>query len=156
MKKLYSGLIFGFIFSFGYLTVFSCTCVNSPLAKRFKKAEAVFIGKIADVKNEDPANIQNYREGLPVLSVAKSWKGVKKENVAVDFADFPKSTGTCPILYSFEKDKEYLVFAYGKDLKVEVECSDTRALEAKYDYTTKEISRLDSFWFRFRAKLNPF
>lgn len=90
MKKLFSILIFSFVFSFGNLNVFSCSCVLGDLSKRFKKAEAVFIGRIADVEDGDRANIQNYREGLPILEVIKSWKGVKKEYIAIDFADFPK------------------------------------------------------------------
>ncbi len=156
MRKVFQFLTINLIISLGYSIAFACTCVNGSLSKRFKKAEAVFIGKITDFEDKDRPNIQNYQEGLPVLRVVKSWKGVKKENIAIDFADFPKSSGTCPILYRFEDDKEYLVFAYGKELKVEVECSDTRLLKAEYDYTTKEISRLDNFWFRFWTKINPF
>ena len=145
MKRLNQVLFLIFILSFGYSTVYSCTCVHNSLSKRFKKAKVIFIGEITSIKDEKKRNIQNYKRGLPVLEVIKSWKGVKKDYIAIDFADFPKSSGTCPILYQFEKDKQYLVFAYENDLKVEVECSDTRALKAKYDYKSKEISRLNSF-----------
>jgi len=156
MKRLCSVLLLSFIFCFGYLQAFSCTCVLDDLSKRYRKADAVFIGRIYDYDDEDIPKIQNYKKGLLVLLVKKSWKGVKKEFIAIDFEDFPKSVGTCPILYNFEEGKDYLVFAYGKELKVEVECSDTRVLKGEYEYTTKEISRLDSFWFRFRSKLNLF
>lgn len=114
MKKLHSALIIGFIFGFGSLNAFSCTCVLDDLSKRFRKADAVFVGEIYEYEAEEVPKIQNYKEGLPVLLVNKSWKGIKKELVAIDFGDFPKSSGTCPIFYKFEEDKEYLVFAYGK------------------------------------------
>lgn len=116
----------------------------------------MFIGQIADIKSEPIANIQNYKEGLTVLDVKKSWKGVKKEFIAIDL-DFDDATtgGMCSLLYKFEQDQEYLVFAYEKEkeLKVTVECSDTRKLESKYDWTAKEISKLDSFWFRTKSRL---
>lgn len=156
MKKVFQIFIFLFICNFGVAEILGCTCVLDSLSKRYKKAEAVFIGKIDKDIPENDSKIQNAKEGLPVLEVVKSWKGVKKEYIAIDFADFPKSSGTCPILYTFEEDKEYLVFAYGKDLKVEVECSDTRHLKAEYDYTTREISKLNSFWFRFWADVKFF
>lgn len=153
MKRI---LVLSFIFCFGYMQVFPCTCVLDKLSKRFRKADAVFVGHIYDYDDEDIPKIQNYKKGLPVLLVKKSWKGIKNEFVAIYFEDFPNSVGTCPILYNFEEEKDYLVFAYGKELKVEVECSDTRALKAEYNNTTKEISRLDSFWFRFGSKLHLF
>ena len=157
MERIFQILLFFFLFCFSCSEAFSCTCIVSPLSKRFKKAEAVFIGKIAKDIPQNKAEIQNAKDGLPVLEVVKVWKGIKKEFVAIEFADFPKSSGTCPILYRFEEDKEYLVFAYGKGLKVEVECSDTRPLKAEYlDYTGREISKLNNFWFRFWTKVNPF
>lgn len=134
----------------------ACTCVHTPLSKRFKKADAIFIGKLADDEPEDTRLIQNYSDGLFVFEVVKSWKGIKKEYVSIGLGEFPKSAGNCQLLYHFDEDAEYLVFAYGKDLEVEVECSDTRPLRPSYDYTTREIAKLDSFWFRFFSRMRPF
>ena len=156
MKKVFKILILFFLSGFAVSEISACTCVITPLSKRFKKAEAVFIGKIAEDVPENDSEIQNAKNGLPVLEVIKSWKGIRKDYVAVDFAEFPNSSGTCPVLYYFEEDQEYLIFAYGKDLKVEVQCSDTRPLRARYNETTEEISKLNSLWFRSWAKLNPF
>lgn len=155
MRKAIRILLFIFLFSFGNIAVFPCSCVSDSLSKRFKKAKAVFIGEMADFEDKDIPNIQNYREGLSVLYVVRAWKGVKKEYIAVDFND-EFSSGNCSILYRFEEDKQYLVFAYGKELKVERVCSDTRAIRDEYDWTIKEISQLNSFWFRFWAKIKPF
>jgi hypothetical protein len=156
MKKAFRISLFFSLVFFSFTAALACSCVLNPLSKRFKKAEAVFIGKYAEEIPEDNNEIQNAKDGLPVLEVVKAWKGVKKEYIAIDFAEFPKSVGNCLPFYRFEEDKEYLVFAYGKDLKVETVCSDTRPLTAGYDYTTEEISRLNNFWFRFRARLNFF
>jgi hypothetical protein len=134
---------------------FACSCVNDLLSRRFKKAEAVFVGGVYDYEDEDIPKIQNYKEGLPVLLVKKSWKGIKKELVSVDF-NLPKKPGACPELYSFDEDADYIVFAYGKELKVEVQCSDTQKLKPEYDETIKEILKLDSFWFRTWTRLNLF
>ena len=155
MIRVFQIFIFFLLFSFGATEILSCTCVNSSLSKRFKESEAVFIGKIAENTPENDSEIQNMKEGLPVLEVIKSWKGVKKKYIAVDF-DFSNYSGSCSALLRFEEDKEYLVFAYSKDLKVEVECSDTRPLKAESNYTTREISKLNNFWFRFWARIKPF
>lgn len=155
MKFCFRVLLFVFLLNSSYLTGYACTCVNADLSKRFKKAEAVFVGEVYEFEDADIPKIQNYQEGLPVLLVSKSWKGVKKELIAVDF-NFKDFGGNCPALMKFEEDAEYLVFAYGKDLKVEVECSDTQKLQAKYDGTVREISKLNSFWFRFWSRYKPF
>lgn len=103
---------------------------------------------------ENPsASIQNYKDDFWVFQVKKSWKGIEKEYVAVDLDTSHASPGgTCPWLMP-EKKKDYLIFAYGTQLKVVVECSDSRQLTDKYDWTTEEISRLNSFWFRTKARL---
>src|SRR5688500_9426295 len=107
----------------------ACTCTESPLTKRFRKAEAIFVGRVPEDPSDPGTNIQNYKKNLPVLEVVKAFKGVRKEYVAVDFdLEGATSGGTCPWFYKFEKDEEYLVFAYGKELKVIVECSDTQKL----------------------------
>jgi hypothetical protein len=136
----------------------ACTCTVNSLSKRFRKADVIFVGRLSIEPDEPSTNIQNYAKELPVLEVVKAFKGVKKEYVAVGF-DFDGATGgggSCPWFYKFEKDEEYLVFAYGRGLKVIVECSDTRPLQAKNDDVTEQISRLDSFWFRTEARVWPF
>ena len=137
-------------------SVLCCTCVYGSLKDRYRRAEAVFVGGFYDFEESEKPNIQNYRDGLPVLLVKRQWKGIQKELVAVDF-DFPqKSGGTCPVFYRFEDAVDYLVFAYGKDLRVTVECSDTQKLTTTYGNVHKEISKLDSRWFRFKGWIWPF
>lgn len=137
------------------MSVFGCSCVDSPLSKRYREAEAVFVGGIYELEKDDIPKVQNYREGLPVLLVKRSWKGIRQELVAVDF-DFPPKLSSCPLLMKFEEGVDYLVFAYGKDFAVRAECSDTHKLSGKYDKTIRDMSALDSFWFRFKTKVWPF
>ncbi|MEJ7848193.1 MAG: hypothetical protein WKF92_08915 [Pyrinomonadaceae bacterium] len=155
MRAVFSSVVLVLCIIFFAEPAFACTCVLNSLSKRFRKAEAVFVGSFGDYKDESTSDVQNFRKGLPILEVKKAWKGVKKEYVAVDF-DFEGATGGCPWFYRLEKGKEYLIFAYGKELKVSVECSDSRELTAKYDWTSEELGKLDSFWFRTKARLWPF
>lgn len=133
----------------------ACTCVIDPLSKRFREAEAIFIGRLAGTANEEKEDVQNREQGSWVLDVKKSFKGVSKDRIAVDF-DMTDFSGACPSLTRLEDDRDYLIFAYGKDLKIRSECSDSRSIKAEYDWTAKEIARLHSFWFRIRARLWPF
>ena len=158
MKAVFSGVILVLCIIFLAESALACTCVVNSLSKRFRKAEAVFVGSLADYEDGLTSNIQNFKEGIPILKIKKAWKGVKREYVAVDF-DFDGATGGgagCTWFYQFKKDKDYLIFAYGKGLRVTVECSDSRELKAKYDWTTEELGKLDSFWYRTKARLWPF
>ena len=123
MKQLIRVLIFLILFVFGSSTIFACSCIRDSLSKRFKKAKAVFIGQVAQSVPDDDSLIQG--NGTEVLQVFKSWKGVKKEFVSVNL-NFPeKDAGMCFDFSRFAENKKYLVFAYGKMLKVETVCSDT-------------------------------
>lgn len=158
MRTVFSSVVLVLCISFFTESAFACTCIINSLSKRFRKAEAVFVGTFGEYENESTSDVQNFKKGLPILEVKKAWKGIKKEYVAVDF-DFEGATGGgvgCPWFYRLEKEKDYLIFAYGKELKVLVECSDSRELTAKYDWTSEELGKLDSFWFRTKARLWPF
>jgi len=114
------------------------------------------VGSLADEDHyESPQNVQNYKDGLLVLFVEQSFKGVRKEFVAVDI-DMTDFSGSCPSLTRLKEDADYLIFAYGKELKIRAECPDSRELKAGYSDVIKQISKLDSFWFRTKARLWPF
>ena len=140
----------------GVVTARACSCVLSSLKNRFRNAEAVFVGRTVTVKPSGNSEIQNYSADMITFEVIKSWKGISKEYVSIDL-DIPQMIGTtCPTLFQFDPEKEYLIFAYGQDLKVNTVCSDTRPLTSSYDWTAKEISKLNSRWFRFKARVWPF
>jgi hypothetical protein len=160
MKRISQTFLIVFLF-FTYVPVSQgCSCIILSLDKRFREANAVFIGKIPeDGEPDNNSLIQGSKDGV-VLEVVKSWKGINRKYVSVGF-NFPEKLGGCPSLYKFDEGKEYLVFAYGKDLKVEVECSDTRELITNkeswgYEAQQKETKKLDSFWFRLWARIKFF
>jgi hypothetical protein len=136
-------------------SAFPCSCITSSLSKRFRSAEAIFIGRLAhaDEQMVRESEIQNYSNRGLVLKVSKSWKGVRKELVEVEF-DKVGVGGTCPFFYEFKPETEYLVFAYGPKLEIQSVCSDTKILGS--GHTTADVKRLSNFWFRTRARLWPF
>jgi hypothetical protein len=159
MKRVFQISVMVFLFSLGASMISACSCVSDSLSKRFKKAQAIFVGKATDDEPENKSLIQNSSNTskyVQILEVVKAWKGVKKEFIAIDFNT--KNLGaSCPTLYHFEDDKEYLVFAYWKELKVEMVCSDTTSISPEYNSTAqREIRQLNSFSFRFWSRLNLF
>lgn len=153
------------IIGFGVSTTLACTCVQDSLEKRFRKAKAIFIGKAIDKEPDNKSLIQNISNDTrfsQVVEVVKGFKGTKKQfiNINLDTTGLVDS-GNCPTLYYLEKDKEYLVFAYGENLNVIIVCPDTWVIPRDkenfgYEQMQDYIKKLSSFWFRFRARLNPF
>lgn len=138
------------------LTTVACTCVHDSLGKRFRKAEAIFVGTLADKGlYESPQNVQNYKDGRLVFLVEESFKGVRKKFIAVDI-DLTGFSANCPFLTDIAEDSDYLIFAYGRELQFRAECPDSRELKAGYSDVIKQIGKLDSFWFRTKARLWPF
>ena len=133
--------------------VYACTCEVESLSKRFRRAEAVFIGQLVGFQTETRTDIQNFKDGLPVLEVKQSWKGIEKKFVAVSF-DFRTAGANCPFFSEFAMNRDYLVFAYGRELRVYSGCPDTKPVGV--GYTEKEAKRLSNFWFRTRARVWPF
>lgn len=128
--------------------VSACSCIIYSLSKRFNDANAVFVGKHVFAP-ADTEKVQNYSEEFAVFEVLQSWKGVHNDFVAVRI-DFPDRAGTCSI-FTPQENVQYLVFAYGIDLRVQTVCSDTLPLTDS-NGTKQEISQLNSFWFRFWAR----
>lgn len=59
----------------------------SKTFKEIRKAKAVFVGTPVYVDENDLGqvrSIQNYRKGLSVVEVKKSWKGGKSNRIAVE------------------------------------------------------------------------
>ncbi len=155
MKAFLSAVVLLFAFLLCAESTFACTCVIDSLSKRFRKADAVFVGRLTDYEGEPTSNIQNFKPGLWVLEVKRSFKGIKQDFVAIDL-DMEDFSGACPSLTRLDDDVDYLVFAYGKGLKIHAECPDTRPIKPEYNLTIREISRLENFWFRTKARLWPF
>jgi len=142
----------------------ACTCASASLGKRFRKAKAVFVGRFTP-ESPDRELIQNYSDEdkhAQTLEVVKAFKGIRRKfiNVTFDVQNLAH-VGSCPALYYFKPERNYLVFTYGSKYEVQTVCSDTWEIPADkeslgYDQMQRYVKKLDSFWFRLRARLNPF
>lgn len=81
--------------------VFACSCVvpGTP-REEFERFDAVFLGKVLD--------IDSLGYGYNVeFEVEQSWKGISEKRVVIGTGE---GGGDCG--YSFEKNEEYVVYAY--------------------------------------------
>ena len=104
------------IILFSVQAVFSsaCSCiVPAPSKESLGQSAAVFLGKVQNI--EDTKGLfelgQSSIDPIKVtFEVSKVWKGLDYKTITVTTARSGASCG-----YSFEKGKEYLVYAYGKE-----------------------------------------
>lgn len=133
--------------------VYPCTCTAISQRRAFKQASAVFVGEVVEI-NDYKGEPVAYG-GWPIaqslkLRVVKSWKGAKQPEVTV-LSD--KYHGMCGGFY-FHVGEKYLLYAVTVDGKLVVysTCAPSRPL----NQADKEIGRLNDFWYRLFARINPF
>lgn len=120
---------------------FSCSCVERSARKDYRSAKAIFIGEVIGVSQGNlPASVK--------FKVEKQWKGAKQSEFIASWGY--EGVGTCGG-FLFEKGQKYLVYVHGKELSVYTACDRT----AKLGYVKDELKRLNSFWFRFSARVYP-
>jgi hypothetical protein len=103
----------------------ACSCIPpEPPHAALAKATAVFSGRVVGI--DEPAFPTNSLEPVHItLNVERSWKGPLTEEIEVRTAISSASCG-----FTFEENKEYLVYANGdvNDLQVSL-CSRTALIE---------------------------
>ena len=101
----------------------ACSCIRETPAEGFARADAVFSGRIAEVK----PNPDSGRGGFLVsIEVLEAWKGVTEPIVKVSTA---ANSAICG--YAFQVGRSYLIYAVrddGRPLRVSL-CSRTQLLE---------------------------
>ncbi len=124
-----------------YLTLsipdsYACSCADPlPPRKEMKKARAVFIGEVIDVKiHTHPERLtdDNYLYAV-TFKVEKYWKGVKNPEIVIK-TNLP--LGDCGLL-DFQEGNKYLVYAFGKKL-VAYGCRRNKKLE----YASEDLREL--------------
>lgn len=129
---------------------YACSAYTSPLKERFRKAETVFVGTVANVEPYPPG--RNWTlDGLNQYTVrfktTKTWKGAEKgEREYVVFELDCDCDGTLDVP---KLGKEYLVTPDKHPIVCHAVATDT-------ERGRNEIKRLDRFWFRTWATLYPF
>lgn len=120
-----------------------CSCYSPSHAKTFRKAKAVFVGKLVAI---DSAESTEARAPYKLtFDVVKDWKGVNENT----FAAFTNRPNMCSA-FDFHEGREYLVYVF-KDSYVTSDCSSSSELAS--ELSTRRIKELDRFWFRFRSRL---
>jgi uncharacterized protein YfeS len=117
-KKLLLFLTFPFVLAFLAQPIRACTCnARSPVFEAYKRAEAVFVGKVTGSKdiehnerNEDEDEEYFYKERIYQFQVAEAFKGIKGKQVEISAGSVNSSC------YSgFSVGESYLVYAYADD-----------------------------------------
>ncbi len=131
MKKIF--LIATSLFVLSANAASACSCMPTTPQQSLKNSGTVFAGRVIDVVDEGEMNPEVSRPllGFKVtFEVSNVWKGQPNRQFVVRTSDSSASCG-----YSFEKGKEYLVYASNQGSQLETGlCSGTKALaEASRD-----------------------
>lgn len=124
-------------------TAYACSCSPpGPSVLSYFDYDAVFSGRVVNIVNPEPrGNIVSSADPVNInFEVYKSYKGVDGKSVAITTALSGASCG-----YDFEKDKEYLVYAYkdnNDNLSVSL-CSNTSLLSE----SQKDIVLFNTLFF---------
>lgn len=108
---------------------FACSCTEPPPpAEAFEKADAVFSGKVVEIKKEI-SNQMSSAQRIPVkFDVQKVWKGPAEKTITISTALSSASCG-----YEFEYGKTYLVYAYGDESLQTSLCTRTKLFADAYE-----------------------
>ena len=95
----------------------ACFCIPLSPKKKFRNSRAVFAGKVIDIMAQSDRNRET-SDSLAwfkvTFEVSKVWKGQVDKQQVVLSAEYSPGCG-----YSFEKGKEYLVYANGEELAIQ-------------------------------------
>jgi hypothetical protein len=105
----------------------TCFCIPTTPQKNFRTSKAVFAGKVIDImaKTDKSRDTSDSLVAFKVtFEVSKVWKGkVDKQQAVLTSESFPGCED------SFEKGKEYLVYASGEELTIQTAlCNATKPL----------------------------
>jgi len=135
---------------------FSCTCPDTKHRVDFRRAKAVFVGQVIDIdrKGAIPERLQPNVIYSAKFKIEKAWKGSLKSEVALFVR---RSFSGCDRNFDFQQGEKYLVYVFDEEdeLVISVTCSRTRPHGLSSVEENKELKQLDSFWFRFFARVNP-
>jgi hypothetical protein len=148
---LQSALLF-WMLALSASSAYPCSCADPSQREKFRRASAVFIGRVIEITDyNDPDEDFVLFTNRVKFKVERQWKGARKPEVTA-LASFD-SPGMCGDL-NLAVGEEYLVYADREKgrLLFYTDCGPNRNSK----YAEDEIKRLNSFWFRFVARLYPY
>lgn len=108
-------LILGVISS-PVIVIASCA-IEPVIAKEIETSEAIFVGKVIEIKNErefkiqfSPMSIFPQKKSI-LFEVKNTWKGVSQSQIIID------TYNAATIAYDFKVGNEYLVYAKQSEFK---------------------------------------
>jgi hypothetical protein len=131
-------LLFAFLFP---ALCYPCTCVFPSFEEQLKSATAIFRGKVIEIETIEEGQLR------VEIGVLKNWKGAEDKTKAVFSAENSAMCG-----YPFETDKEYLVFATGKEKLYVSLCSRTKPIGD----ATEDLVQLEKKDEKTEPKRDPF
>ena len=139
------------LFTFYFQTVTACTITIEPLRKSFRRANAVFLAEVVEIKPKSNAADKNaFTSDDITFNISNSWKSDYQKR-----ATFPASSGFicgCDSKPSqFEIGKKYIVFVNQENV---ADICDAEPAES--GEFPAAVRRLDRFWFRAWARIYPF
>jgi len=145
------------LFIFGTCITFGCSCdLFENQRKTFWKAKVVFVGKVidSDLKIVPPEEIKGDVAKAVKFKIEKSWKGTKLNEVTVWLTKYSVNCSG----FEVTEGESYLIYAYKykNNLIFNLFCSRSQKIKKENEDLTKELKNLDSIWFRFWSRLNPF
>jgi len=147
MKSAICSIAFFLLLALNASTALGCSCSDPSQRKKFRDADYVFLGTAIRMAY---SHIQEFPTGV-TFKVERQWKGTKLSEPLVNFTF--DSPGMCGDLHLAE-GQQFLIYAYRQknDLISYTDCGPNLQVQ----YAGTEVRKLNSFWFRFFARVIPF
>ncbi len=129
----------------------ACSCADFSVRRKFRDADAVFVGRVVELAPAEPSEDFPLAMYLVRFEVERRWKGAKGREVEA-VADFDRK-GWCGDL-NLAVGERFLIYAPREKgrLRVRADCGPNMNAA----HAAEEVRRLDSFWFRAKARLYPY
>jgi hypothetical protein len=126
----------------------ACSCGEISTRKQFRSANAVFVGQVSTIKPGNNSTAARY--GYPhvaTFTILQSWKGAHGSEFSIYFD--PGLSG-CSV--NFHEGGKYLVYvSHQADYWFDPRCSRTSPVDG-----SKDLRKLNHFWYRLFARIVPF
>ena len=90
--------------------VFSCSCSMGEVSQKLESSKSVFVGSVKEIQYLESSNVFGDQKIVVSFSIQNQWKGGKEESTLHTAYNAAGCYG-----YWFEKSKEYLIYAFEDD-----------------------------------------